>query len=82
MRMGRTCPYLDAHLFFDPDEIQPAYLLRNKVPPKVPRLNEVLRQIICLDGFLARKVDGEPDVKTIYLFYSFFTFTSSVVRIS
>lgn len=67
MRMGRTCPDLDAHLFFDPDEIQAAYLLRNKMPPKVPRLNEVLRQIACLGGFLARKSDGEPGVKTIWL---------------
>jgi hypothetical protein len=67
MRMGRTCPDLDAHLFFDPDEIQAAYLLRNKVLPAVPSLNEVPRQIACLGGFLARKGDGEPDVKTIWL---------------
>lgn len=26
-RMGHTCPDLDAKLFFDPDEIQAAYLL-------------------------------------------------------
>ena len=67
MRLGRTCPDLDADLFFDPDEIQAAYLLRDKVPPAKPRLNEVLRQIACLGGFLARKSDGEPGVKTIWL---------------
>jgi hypothetical protein len=67
MRLGRTCPDLDADLFFDPDEIQAAYLLRDKVPPAKPRLNEVLRQIACLGGFLARKGDGEPGVKTIWL---------------
>lgn len=67
MRLGRTCPDLDAHLFFDPDEIQAAYLLRNKVPPEKPRLNDVVRQIACLGGFLARKGDGEPGVKTIWL---------------
>ena len=67
MRMGRTCPDLDAHLFFDADEIQAAYLLRNKAPPAAPRLNEVLRQIACLGGFLARNSDGEPGVKTIWL---------------
>jgi hypothetical protein len=67
MRLGRTCPDLDAELFFDPDEIQAAYLLRDKVPPARPRLNEVLRQIACLGGFLARKGDGEPGVKTIWL---------------
>jgi hypothetical protein len=67
MRLGRTCPDLDADLFFDPDEIQAAYLLRDKVPPAKPRLNEVLRQISGLGGFLSRKGDGEPGVKTIRL---------------
>jgi len=67
MRLGRICPDLDALLFFDPDEIRMAYLLRDKLPPAAPRLNEVLRQIACLGGFLARKGDGEPGVKTIWL---------------
>lgn len=65
--MGRSCPDLEANLFFDPDEIEAAYLLRDKVPPAKPRLNDVLRQIACLGGFLARKGDGEPGVKTIWL---------------
>jgi hypothetical protein len=60
MRMGRTCPDLDARLFFDPDEIQAAYLLRDKEPPAKPGLNEVLRQIACIGGFLARKGDSGP----------------------
>ena len=67
VRLGRTCPDLDAELFFDPDEIQAAYLLRKKTPPDKPRLNDVLRQIACIGGFLARKSDGEPGVKTIWL---------------
>jgi hypothetical protein len=68
MRTGRTCPDLDAKLFFDPDEIQGAYLLTKKKPPnRPPRLNEVLRLIATLGGFLARKGDGEPGVKTIWL---------------
>ncbi len=67
MRLGRTCPDGDANLFFDPDEIEAAYLLRDKLPPAQPRLNDVLRQIACLGGFLARKGDGEPGVKTIWL---------------
>lgn len=67
MRVGRTSPDLEASLFFDEDEIQAAYLLDQKVPPKKPKLNEVLRQIACIGGFLARKGDGEPGVKTIWL---------------
>ena len=66
MRMGRTCPDLDANLFFDPDEIRAAYLLNQALAPPAPRLNEVLRMIARIGGFLARKSDGEPGVKTIW----------------
>ena len=68
MRLGRTCPDIDATLFFDPDEIRGAYLLTKKKPPdKPPRLNTVLRLVAQLGGFLGRKGDGEPGVKTIWL---------------
>lgn len=66
MRMGRTCPDLDAGLFFDPDEIQAAYLLNKKRPPATSTLNEVIRLIARAGGFLARKSDGEPGAKTIW----------------
>ena len=67
MRTGRTCPDLEATLFFDPDEIRGAYLLTKKKPPsRPPRINEVLRLVATLGGFLARKGDGEPGVKTIW----------------
>jgi hypothetical protein len=43
---------------------QPAYILnKQKLPLKTPTLNEVVRLV----GFLARKGDGEPGVKTIWL---------------
>jgi hypothetical protein len=67
MRLGRTCPDLDATLFFDPDEIQGAYLLMELKQPAKPTLNEVLRLIARLGGFIGRKSDGEPGVKTIWL---------------
>ena len=67
MRLGRTCPDLDATLFFDQDEIRGAYLLMNKRrPPQPPRLNEVVRLVAQCGGFLARKGDGEPGAKTIW----------------
>lgn len=67
MRTGRTCPDLEAALFFDPDEIRGAYLLAKKNPPsKPPCVNEVLRLVATLGGFLARKGDGEPGAKTIW----------------
>ena len=68
MRLGRSCPDLDAELMFEPDEWRAAYLLTNQKPPdKPPTLNEVVRLVASLGGFLARKSDGEPGVKTIWL---------------
>jgi hypothetical protein len=60
MRMGRTCPDLDASLFFDRDEWRGAYLLNAKKPPAAPpRLNDVIRLVARLGGFLGRKCDGD-----------------------
>jgi hypothetical protein len=67
MRKGRTCPELDAALFFDPDEIRGAHLLSKlKMPATPPTLNDVVRLIAQIGGFLGRKGDGEPGVKTIW----------------
>ncbi len=67
MRLGRICPDLDASLFFDPDEIRGAYLLtKQKRPDQPPSLNEVVRLIARVGGFLGRKGDGDPGVKTIW----------------
>jgi hypothetical protein len=68
MRLGRSCPDLDAQLMFEPDEWQAAYILnKKKLPDKPPTLNEVVRLVARLGGFLARTGDGEPGVKTIWL---------------
>jgi hypothetical protein len=66
MRKGRTYPDLDATLFFDADEIQAAYVLNKKRPPPSPSINDVVRMVARAGGFLARKHDGEPGVKTIW----------------
>ena len=67
MRKGRTCPELDARLFFDPDEIRGAHLLtKKKMPAKPATVNEVVRLIARVGGFLGRKSDGEPGAKTIW----------------
>ena len=68
MRLGRTCPDMDVALLFDRDEWQAAYILNKQKPPQqTPTLNEVVRLVARLGGFLARKGDGEPGVKTIWL---------------
>lgn len=67
MRLGRSCPDLDAELFFDREEWQAAYLMMKKPFPKqTPRLNEVVRLVAMVGGFLGRKGDGEPGAKTIW----------------
>jgi Transposase Tn5 dimerisation domain len=67
MRLGRTCPDLEAALLFEREEWEAAYVLNKKKPPReVPRLNAVIRLIAQLGGFLGRKGDGEPGVKTIW----------------
>ena len=68
MRLGRTCPDLPASLMFDADEMHAAHVLTNKpLPKQMPSLNEMVRRVAMLGGFLARKGDGEPGVKTIWI---------------
>lgn len=52
---------------FDADEIKAAYALtKNALPNAVSPLNEMVRRMAMLGGFLARKGDGEPGVKTLW----------------
>lgn len=68
MRLGRSCPDLPAELYFSEDEWKGAHvLLKKKVPESPPTLNQVIRLIATLGGFLGRKGDGEPGVKTLWL---------------
>ena len=68
MRLGRQLPDLPADLLFEADEWKAAFVLNRQTPPKqVPALNAVVRLVARLGGFLARKGDGEPGVKTIWL---------------
>jgi hypothetical protein len=68
MRLGRTCPDLPAELFFEPDEWRGVhFLLKKPIPNTPPRLNTIIRMIATLGGFLGRKCDGEPGVKTLWI---------------
>lgn len=67
MRLGRTCPEMDCETVFDREEWQAAYIVARKpIPPVPPTLNTVIRLIASFGGFLGRKGDGEPGVKTIW----------------
>ena len=63
----RTTAWLEKRRI--PSESRPTlYVLTHKpLPVLPPRLNEVVRRVTMLGGFLARKGDGEPGVKTIWI---------------
>ena len=68
MRLARTCPDLEAELLFERDEWQAAFILNKQRPPKKPPgARDIVRLVAMLGGFLGRKGDGEPGVKTIWI---------------
>jgi hypothetical protein len=68
IRLGRIQPDWSAELFFSKTEWTGAFILNKKRPPaKTPTVREVVRLIAQLGGFLARKGDGEPGVKSLWL---------------
>lgn len=68
MRLGRRLGDLPADLVFEADEWKAAFILNKKpVPKKMPEINTVIRLIAQRGGFLARKGDGEPGAKSIWL---------------
>ena len=68
VKLGRTHPDQEARALFTETEWKGAYILAKKAIPKTaPSIREVVRQIAMLGGFLGRKGDGEPGVKTLWL---------------
>ena len=68
MRLGHKLPDLPADLLFEPDEWRAAFILNKKpVPKEMPKRGTVVRLITQSGGFLARKHDGEPGAKAIWL---------------
>ncbi len=68
MRLGRTCPELPADLIFEPLEWKVSFRLDKKaLPDGIPTLNQVIRNLAILGGFLARKGDGDPGAKSIWI---------------
>lgn len=68
VKLGRTHPNLEVSLLFTEAEWKGAYILAKKpIPKTMPTIRNIIRQIAMLGGFLARKCDGEPGVKTLWL---------------
>ena len=68
-RLGRAAPNLSCEVAFSPQEWQAAYLVskRQKPPAEPPRLQEILVLVAGLGGYLARKGDGPPGPKTLWI---------------
>lgn len=67
--LGRTVPDLSCEVAFSPQEWKALYIVskRQKPPSQPPRLGEVLNLVAGLGGYLARKGDGPPGPKAIWV---------------
>jgi hypothetical protein len=67
-RLSRECPDLNCEVVFDPSEWKSVYMaIRRVSPPKTPpTLNEVVRMIASLGGYVLRK-STEPGTQTLWI---------------
>jgi hypothetical protein len=67
-RLSRDCPELDCEVVFDPSEWKSVYMaVRNEEPPaKPPTLNEIIRMVASLGGYVIRK-STQPGTQTLWL---------------
>lgn len=67
--MGRHCPDISCECVFSKEEWQTTYVVvyRKKPPETPPTLNEMTRMVASLGGYLNRKSDPEPGVKTMWI---------------
>jgi hypothetical protein len=67
-RLGRVCPDLNCEVIFEPCEWKAVYMtIKKEKPPKTPpRLNEMIRMIASLGGYVIRK-STHPGPQTLWL---------------
>ena len=67
-RLSRECPDLSCEVVFSPSEWKPVYqILRKAKPPKqAPRLNEMVKMIASLGGYVVRK-SNQPGTQTLWI---------------
>lgn len=68
-RLGRGCPEMSCEAVFEPAEWKSVYVVvRRERPPKVaPRLQEMIRLVAQLGGYVNRKREDEPGPQTLWL---------------
>lgn len=67
--LGRDCPEMPCDVVFDKAEWQAVYLVTQRKPPPEtpPSLDQMVRMVAGLGGFLNRKRDGFPGPQTIWI---------------
>ncbi len=67
--LGRKCPDLPCDVVFHDFEWKSVYAINKKTAPpeKPPSLNEMITMVAKLGGFLARKSDGFPGSKVMWI---------------
>src|SRR5215475_1306421 len=68
---GRAYPEVSCEVVFEPREWHTLYTMQQRChpPPTPPPLREMVWSLAQLGGFLARKGDGAPGLKTIWQGY-------------
>jgi len=68
-RLGRSCPEISCEAVFEPAEWQSVYqVVKRETPPKQPpRLQEMVRLVAQLGGYVNRRRDDEPGPQTVWL---------------
>lgn len=68
MRLNGVTPEVSCEVAFERDEWRIIYAaaLQKKPPKQVPTLREMIHLVASYGGFLGRKGDGEPGIKTLW----------------
>jgi hypothetical protein len=68
-RLGRSCPEISCEAVFEPGEWQSVYQVvkREKPPKQPPKLQEMVRMVAQLGGYINRKREDEPGPQTLWL---------------
>jgi hypothetical protein len=68
-RLGRSCPEISCEAVFTPQEWQSVYqVVKRQQPPKhAPKLQEMVRLVAQLGGYVNKKRDDEPGPQTVWL---------------
>ena len=67
--LGRACPEMPCDVVFDTAEWHAVYIVTERQPPPdtPPTLDQMVRMVAGLGGFLGRKSDGFPGPQTLWI---------------